>query len=802
MKPYGSQESRREPVDRSKWSTLVKTLLVGIFGRKFWILVTFVVPTSANDANLYANFVAFPWWVYTIIPLGMLAWICYSYLHRFLSRPTQKDFYEVLDVSGPRNVLIDRRMHNSKLKQLTDTSMMTIRMRKSGLEMLVCKELLDETIFRFSGSKMPTLEAIENFVKNQSQYNLNAEESVMAVNYMPMLVRWHLNKMLTDKHIINDEMERALDYSELSQSDIRRRYNMWFYAFFKSKKALKFADIVIGWTILCFTSLLLTTMGVWCVSLTRSAGVSLINSFSTKVTVRDLEFGSLAGLQLPKEKPIKPDFRWIREPTTEYNNREKSTVVTNVLPLQHMPIYAGYRYNRRSAVNLKRSIDQRVAVTNVTEAYKPDYALMKRETNKLIDRLMPIIQQWKYPTRDAVVEWLETKTYPVHRKVAILKAYDEAPSIHARDLLGIKNARVEAFIKDEWYPAYKNPRAILARGDLGKAIFGPIFDELNRAFFTLPETVKKLPAHKRPEYIENTCSGPYYYVTDHTAFECSATADVQTHMESIVYKRLCGSDNVPYLNLLLKDQRVAVGNGSAHVPVSRFSGEMNTSLGNSITNYVFIRMLMSHFGSSGNFYIEGDDGLLCFQQELDVDLVREFAVQNGFNLKIDRVKSPGTAGFLSTYWNTDNQCYKLPLGKYLTAAAWMNPHSRVPPKELLVARLGSMMEENPGNYLLNELYLGFKEKYSLEGVILKEADNYAREKLTSRGVTFTEYKGMLEYAAPKFNPDRDASFAELVELYNCSYSYLCSLSERSRTHPEETYAEVCEIFLQGEHPML
>ena len=273
-----------------------------------------------------------------------------------------------------------------------------------------------------------------------------------------------------------------------------------------------------------------------------------------------------------------------------------------------------------------------------------------------------------------------------------------------RDILKQRGGRVEAFIKEEFYPEYKNPRAILARGDLAKAILGPAFDQLNHLFFTLPETVKRLPASQRPAYIEERCSGPYYYVTDHTAFECSATREIQEHIEMRIYRALMGPDMHEYLDILLAHQEVKCLNGLASVPVSRFSGEMNTSLGNSITNYVFIKMLMERFNVTGNFFIEGDDGLLCFTKPLNTVQVSAFAKENGFNLKIDEVPRPGDAGFLSTYWTHELIPYKKPLGKYLAGTAWKLPQGVLSAEELMISRLVSMIEENLQNDLLIELF--------------------------------------------------------------------------------------------------
>ena len=162
-----------------------------------------------------------------------------------------------------------------------------------------------------------------------------------------------------------------------------------------------------------------------------------------------------------------------------------------------------------------------------------------------------------------------------------------------------------------------------------------------------------------------------------------------------IYKQLLGPDMHEYLDILLQTQYVKCGNGTAKVPASRFSGEMNTSLGNSITNYVFIRMIMERFNITGNFFIEGDDGLLCFEQPLNTQQVADFATENGFNLKINEVAQPGDAGFLSTCWTQELMLFKKPLGKYLAGSAWKLPQSVLSSEELMVSRLASMIEENP-----------------------------------------------------------------------------------------------------------
>ena len=145
-------------------------------------------------------------------------------------------------------------------------------------------------------------------------------------------------------------------------------------------------------------------------------------------------------------------------------------------------------------------------------------------------------------------------------------------------------------------------------------------------------------------------------------------------------------------------------------------------------------MIMDRFNITGNFFIEGDDGLLCFEQQLDVAAVARFARENGFNLKIDEVATPGDAGFLSTYWTPELYPYKYPLGKYLAGSAWKLPQTPLRSEDLMISRLASMIEENPQNdfliYLYDSLCLVWN-KTSTHSVY-KPDDDYFREKLDQR----------------------------------------------------------------------
>ena len=61
----------------------------------------------------------------------------------------------------------------------------------------------------------------------------------------------------------------------------------------------------------------------------------------------------------------------------------KYSKLVSVLPKEYMPVGLGYHYDRKDAGNMKRAIEQRVAVTNVTNQYRFDRALAYKQAKIL-----------------------------------------------------------------------------------------------------------------------------------------------------------------------------------------------------------------------------------------------------------------------------------------------------------------------------------------------------------------------------------------------------------------------------------
>jgi len=339
-------------------------------------------------------------------------------------------------------------------------------------------------------------------------------------------------------------------------------------------------------------------------------------------------------------------------------------------------------FDMNSQENLDAMIVARVALTNVTENYDPDYEMMSEIAKELGEQLREMVA----PLSDVLGleendDFIRTrKQYNTTQKEQIIKEGREWDNGSWLEALMSREARYCAFMKDEPYPENNRPRAILASSNITKYYMGKIFNEIGEAFFSLEQTIKKTTITDRPRVLEERLGGEgYVYGTDHSAFEAAATKDIQEHCEQIVYSTVY-PELKEYFEVFAQDIIFSVGRRTSHsepstyfMPCSRWSGAPNTSLGNSITNYVFIKMLERATNNSFKFCIEGDDGLIVAEKPLDEDFCHKYAEKNGFSLKMDKQESINTAGFLSMSWDDECNIEYENIWKYLVSAITFRP---------------------------------------------------------------------------------------------------------------------------------
>lgn len=455
----------------------------------------------------------------------------------------------------------------------------------------------------------------------------------------------------------------------------------------------------------------------------------------------DDEFGKNHNFPTPSKRPRYKHYKQIRQ---GHCNESETYVVRKfdigTDDVQHFDLH--------SQINKDIAVTERVCQSNITDKYNPDYNKMDQIADEIVNRIGEKMRPFEELFNlDAMDEYIDTrKGYTRKQKESIKMVrkdaeildwltllrenwnqlyFDEQGELHMKGLINpiAKKARFRAFIKDESYPEYKRPRNITGASDVDKYILGVVFGEFNHAFFSLEQTIKKTPYDDRPRVIsERLGDAQYCYIIDHTAFESAATKDIQIHCEQRIYRSIYPAFEdyaMKYADPLI----FACGRIDPSIYVvdsSRASGAPNTSLGNSINNYIFIRMLEDHFGASFRFMIEGDDCIINSNIEIDVAEAKEFAFINGFDIKMDQVDHYCTAGFLSTIWNCDDYVADtVNKWKHLVDAFTFRPQQVMTRKEIdnkaywkiQTSKLLSMTLLNPKHELFYELFLGAYEFY-------------------------------------------------------------------------------------------
>lgn len=252
-------------------------------------------------------------------------------------------------------------------------------------------------------------------------------------------------------------------------------------------------------------------------------------------------------------------------------------------------------------------------------------------------------------------EWLKECNLPNYKKEEMKKDYQK--------YLENKNEYDQKMEDDEWNDLrtatifgkaehltdVKPLRAINPTSSAFKYIVGPYFHWLDKwLFFNGPFAdffVKKIPVKDRPKAIKLRLGNEYKntktYSTDYSSFECSFTNKVMEHIEMVLYEHCFGHLPVWFyirslrglktkyndFGVVMKHKHFLINTTSC-----RMSGEMNTSLGNGFSNWIFTKFCVNYIsGSNLRGIFEGDDGLFRYEgEEFPVHL----AGRCGFSLKI------------------------------------------------------------------------------------------------------------------------------------------------------------------------
>lgn len=239
-------------------------------------------------------------------------------------------------------------------------------------------------------------------------------------------------------------------------------------------------------------------------------------------------------------------------------------------------------------------------------------------------------------------EWLKLTNYTEARKLELTNLHNGNQQSFADSCKDRKVNVVKCFIKDENYTDYKYARGIYSRSDMFKCLAGPIFKSIEQVVFEKEYFIKKVPVADRPAYISKLFEGYHgpAFATDYSSFEGSFTPELIKAVEGVAYEWLCSECGPEEKANLREIMAVISGVNKLHfkhynakVNGTRMSGEMNTSLGNGLTNYLVMEFLAFKRNNEFKGVFEGDDGLCVFRNS-NVPTAADYA-RLGFNIKIE-----------------------------------------------------------------------------------------------------------------------------------------------------------------------
>lgn len=335
-------------------------------------------------------------------------------------------------------------------------------------------------------------------------------------------------------------------------------------------------------------------------------------------------------------------------------------------------------------------------------------------------------------------EWLTNSNYTVARQEQLREARRRWRN---GEMDQKKFYKVKGFTKEESYGVeHKHFRSINSRSDAFKAETGPMFKKIEEKVFCKKEFIKKIPNNERARYImDNVYTvGGTYVCTDYTSYESSFTKEIMSNIEYVVYKYIAGDHPDwnkfdEYYQAILGQNKIQYRNFNAKIDATRMSGEMNTSLGNGITNLILFKWCCWLQNIKSRGVVEGDDGLFNVSKVPDFDPIRSL----GFTIKPEVHKNIGDASFCGQVFSPESmQIVRDPL-KAMIKMGWSTSqykYSKLPIlSSLMKARALSSLHENPGCPILNKWNLNILSRMKnvkIEPILERMHCNmYEREKL-------------------------------------------------------------------------
>lgn len=274
-------------------------------------------------------------------------------------------------------------------------------------------------------------------------------------------------------------------------------------------------------------------------------------------------------------------------------------------------------YDTHSPNNCASAIVERVNICHPM--------LIKPDLSKQLDNLVHIVGNVKLGTfsEKDVNEYLSTKNWNIGKKNAWKRKCQEIIKYVENNTLNdhMKGYEHTCFIKNESYPKYKPPRIIADADPIVKAYLAMKLRHLNDTFFTKSISVKHLNDEERYQKLKSMTNP---LCLDHSAFESSIN-QYYTEWEIKFYQKIFNIQNDQMFDIMRrKTYRLKNRLVSAKLTKTRMSGDFNTSLGNTIVNWLVICWVLDYLHiPHADPICEGDDSITNIYRKLENKDIKE-----------------------------------------------------------------------------------------------------------------------------------------------------------------------------------
>lgn len=346
----------------------------------------------------------------------------------------------------------------------------------------------------------------------------------------------------------------------------------------------------------------------------------------------------------------------------------------------------------------------------------------------------------------SVERWLEGTHYSGYRKAELMEVWRQFVALKSKDF------DVMSHVKYESYDEPKHYRGIYSRSDAFKCQFGPVCAAISKKFFHMRWFVKYLGSSDKMARMRELFDNDFVkvFTNDFSSFEATFTK-LLMRIEVFFFEHC--TQNLPNRDAIMGwvrrtkfgVNRLVFRKFMCWLQSKRYSGEMDTSLSNSLVNLLFMCFLLHKSGHPPEFYldkfppqIEGDDSLGAFVFPLDDTIL----LRLGAKAKIEYFDNFSEASFCGMVFSGEtNSIIRDPISAILDFGyvnyKYLGCSSRTK-KKLIRAKGLSLLHSYPGCPVLKSLAMyalrvtgDIDDKHAIYKLLRGETSIYHREKYSA-----------------------------------------------------------------------